>query len=160
MKRIALLVLALAANVIADEEKDIQQVAMHFETDVQTVKECLNEANMTVKQMHIAKQKWAEIIKDDEEIDEETKESFMPFGSFTACMLEKKDLMHDGKLVLDNILEALDKDQNNSERISKEVVTECVNSLNENDKMIKIGKEYRAMGFLVCISRSLVESDT
>ncbi|KAL6438853.1 hypothetical protein ACFW04_003735 [Cataglyphis niger] len=169
MKRIALLVLALAANVIADEEEDIQQVATNFETDVQTVKECMNKANITVVQMHIATQKWQEKYNEEideydkeiteffDEYDEKIKESFMPYGSFIACMLEKNDLMQDEKLVLDNILETLKKDKHRYiSRINEESLTECVNSLNENSKI----KEAKAIGLMTCIGRSLVKSDT
>ncbi|XP_070169277.1 uncharacterized protein [Polyergus mexicanus] len=155
MKRIALLVLALAANIIANEEENIQQVATNFETDVQTVKMCLIDAGTTAEQMQITKQKWQQ-IKDDEDIDEETKESFMSHGRFVACILEKNDMMKDSKLVLDKILEALEKEQNEPRIVSKEVVTECVNSLNEADQL---NREDRAFGFMLCITRSQQTSE-
>lgn len=42
--------------------------------------------------MQITKQKWQE-IKDDEDIDEETKESFTTHGRFVACILEKNNMV-------------------------------------------------------------------
>jgi hypothetical protein len=146
MKRIALLVLALAVNVIAEEIETVQQVATHFETDVETVQICLSEAGTTVEEMHIAKQKWQE-IKADESIDEETKESFTIHGRFIACILEKKDMMKDSKLVLDKIQEDIDKEQNVA--INKEVLTKCVTSLNED---VEITREERAFGFMFCVT--------
>jgi hypothetical protein len=148
MKRIALLVLALAVNVIADEIETIQQVATNFETDVQTIQICLSEAGTTVEEMQIVKQKWQE-IKADEDIDEETEESFTIHGRFIACILEKKDMMKDSKLVLDKIQEMVDKEQNVA--VSKEVLTECVTSLNED---VEITREERAFEFMICITSS------
>ncbi|XP_029660120.1 uncharacterized protein LOC115233696 [Formica exsecta] len=150
MKRIALLVLTVAANVIANEEENIQQVATNFETDVSTVKICLTEAGTTAEQMQITKQKWQE-IKDDEDIDEETKESFTTHGRFVACILEKNDMMKDSKLVLDKILEAVEKEPNDpTVTKNKQVVTECVTSLNEADQL---NREDRAFGLMLCINR-------
>lgn len=45
-----------------------------------------------IEQMDIEKQKWLE-IKDDEDIDEETRESFLAHGRFIACLMEKNDLV-------------------------------------------------------------------
>ncbi|CAL1674302.1 unnamed protein product [Lasius platythorax] len=146
MKRIALLVLALAVNVIAEEIETIQQVATNFETDVETIQICLSEAGTTVEEMHIAKQKWQE-IKADESIDEETKESFTIHGRFIACILEKKDMMKDSKLVLDKIQEEVDKEQNVA--VNKEVLTKCVTSLNED---AEITREERAFEFMFCVT--------
>lgn len=42
--------------------------------------------------MDIAQEKWKE-IKMDEELDEETEESFKIHGSFIACILEQKDMV-------------------------------------------------------------------
>ncbi|CAL1674301.1 unnamed protein product [Lasius platythorax] len=155
MKRIALLVLALAVNVIAEEIETIQQVATNFETDVETIQICLSEAGTTVEEMHIAKQKWQE-IKADESIDEETKESFTIHGRFIACILEKKDMMKDSKLVLDKILEEIDKEPNGS-KVSKEGITKCVNSLNEN---VEMTREDRVFGFIRCYYALLTNSQT
>lgn len=44
------------------------------------------------EEMNVARQKWQEIEK-DEDVDEETKESFVTHGRFVACILEKKDLV-------------------------------------------------------------------
>lgn len=41
-------------------------------------------------ELNIARQKMQE-IKEDEDIDEETKESLLTHSRFVACMLEKKD---------------------------------------------------------------------
>ncbi|EFN60220.1 hypothetical protein EAG_03192 [Camponotus floridanus] len=48
MKRIALLVLALATNAIADEDEMIQMEAVDFETGIQTIKDCLDGAETTI----------------------------------------------------------------------------------------------------------------
>ncbi|XP_072753870.1 uncharacterized protein [Anoplolepis gracilipes] len=147
MKRIALLVLALAANAIADEKELLQQIAEDFETDVSTVKECVNKAGMTIKDTDLASQKWDE-TKNGEKIDNETKESIMRYGRFIVCILENKDMMKNSKLVLDKILEGTEDEQNASEVVSKEVITECVKSLNRNDKLTE---EERALEFIICI---------
>jgi len=145
MKRIALFVLALAANVIAEEIETIQQVATKFETDVQTAQICLSEAGTTLEKIHIAKQKW-EKIKNDEDIDEETKKFLTINCRFIACIFEKTDMMKDSKLVLDKILEVNDKESNES-KVSKEGITKCVNSLNEN---VEMTREDRVFGFIRC----------
>ncbi|XP_072754195.1 uncharacterized protein [Anoplolepis gracilipes] len=146
MKRIAFLVLALAINVIADDEERIQQMATIFEIDSPTIKTCLSEAETTIDEIDF--EKWKE-MKSDEEMDEETKESFTTHGRFLACLLEKLDMMKDSKLVLDKILEKLEKEPHGSTE-SKEVITECVNSLNENDSKTR---EERAFEFIICVSQ-------
>lgn len=59
-----------------------------------------------IEQMHIAIQKWQE-IKDDEDIDEETRKSFMLHGRFIACILEKKNMVtipHAILIIIQNFL--------------------------------------------------------
>lgn len=44
------------------------------------------------EEMNIAREKWEE-IKENEDIDEEAKESFITHSRFLACLLEKKNLV-------------------------------------------------------------------
>ncbi|KAH0950393.1 Obp4 [Eciton burchellii] len=133
--------LALAAAINAD----INYVAETFETDVPTIQACLDEAKLTIEELTEGYKKWKD-VKDENDID---KEALAKHKSFLACMLEKKELMKDSKLVLDKIWEEIQNDKDLSKIPSKEVLTECVNSLNEN---VEMTREDRALGVTVCIS--------
>ncbi|GAB1869263.1 ObirObp2 protein [Camponotus japonicus] len=148
MKRIALLVLAVAANAIANEDEMIQREALDYETDVQTVKVCLDEAETTIDELNIARQKIK--IKEGEDIDEETKKSLLANSPFVACMLEKKDWIKDSKLDVDKIVEEVEKQQAEEKRtplIDKKVLVECLNSLNKDDEL---NRKQRAFGLMLC----------
>ncbi|RLU22477.1 ObirObp2 [Ooceraea biroi] len=153
MKRLALFVLALAAAVNADYDadldvKDVNDLAGRFETDVATIKGCLDEAGTTIVELVEARKKWKN-MQDTDEIDEETKAVFLKHNTFIACMLEKKEMMKDSKLVLDKILEVLQNDKDLKNPPTKEVLTECVTTLNENSEM---SREDRAVGLVLCVS--------
>ncbi|XP_072754065.1 uncharacterized protein [Anoplolepis gracilipes] len=150
MKRIVLLVLALATIIIADkEERGIEAIASFYELDVQTTKGCMNEAGITsLREMMFDKETWKKIINNED--DEETKKSIETHGRFIACMLEIKDMMKDSKLVLNKLLEAFEK-QNSIGKIlrNKEAITECVNTSNEN---VELTRETRVFEFMRCIN--------
>ncbi|XP_072754390.1 uncharacterized protein [Anoplolepis gracilipes] len=148
MKRIVLLVLTFVAIVIADEEEQIQQIATIFETDVQTVKGCLNEAGTTLREMQVDEETRQKMINNED--DEKTKECIIRSGRFIACILEKKDMMKNSKLVLDKLLKGFEKQSSLGEVRFKKVITKCVNTSNEN---IELTRETRAFGFLICMSR-------
>ncbi|XP_072754113.1 uncharacterized protein [Anoplolepis gracilipes] len=151
MKRIAFLVLVLATIVIADEEEQtLQEIASFYDADVQTTKGCLTEAGIVCKGWQNEKETWQKIINDDD--DEETKESITVYGRFIACMLEKKDMMKDSKLVLNKILETFEKKESTLTKIeSKDIITECVNIFNED---VELTRENRALNFVICITRN------
>ncbi|XP_011268026.1 uncharacterized protein LOC105258462 [Camponotus floridanus] len=142
MKRIALLVLALATNAIADEDEMIQMEAVDFETGIQTIKDCLDGAETTIDELNLIRQKMLE-IKEDEDIDEETKEYFLTYGRYIACILEKEDLIKDSKLVVDKIMKENEKDDT---PLNKKDLEKCLNSLNEGD----LNLEQRAFGLVLC----------
>ncbi|XP_072754196.1 uncharacterized protein [Anoplolepis gracilipes] len=150
MQRIALFIFVLAAIVIAAKGDNIR-AATNFETDEQT-KACVSEAETTIEELEIATQKLEE-INFNEEIDEETKESIRKYARFGACFLTKKNMMKDSKLVLDKILEFF---ENKPEKVSKEVITECVNALNESDKL---APEEMVLGLKMCIIREKIISN-
>ncbi|XP_072754389.1 uncharacterized protein [Anoplolepis gracilipes] len=149
MKRIVLLVLTFVAIVIADEEEQIQQIATLYEIDVETTKGCLNEAGTTLREMQFDEETWKKIISNKK--DEKTEEYIKNNGCFIACILEKKDMMKDSKLVLDKLLEGFEKQSSLGKMPSKEVITECVNTSNKN---IELTRETRAFGFIICLSRT------
>ncbi|RLU24628.1 ObirObp4 [Ooceraea biroi] len=151
MKRLALFVLGLAAAVNADygaklDVTDINDLASRFETDVATIQECLDETGITVVILIEARKKWR-YMHDNGDIDDETKTVFLKHNSFIACMLEKKEMMKDSKLIADKILEILQNDKNIKKPRAKEIVTECVTSLNENREM---SREDRAFDLVLC----------
>ncbi|XP_072754395.1 uncharacterized protein [Anoplolepis gracilipes] len=150
MKKIALLVLALATIVNADEEEGVQELASLYDADVQTTKGCLNEIGKTFSEMMVDDEEtWHKMINNED--DEETKKSIETHGRFIACMLEMKDMMKDSYLVLNKILQTFEKKESTLTKIaSKEVITECVNTFNEN---VELTRETRAFGFMICISR-------
>ncbi|XP_012215197.2 uncharacterized protein [Linepithema humile] len=145
MKRIVLFVLALVAAAIANEEETVKHLAEKFETDVQTVEMCFQEADTNTAEIHAAQQTFME-MKSENDLDEETKKVIMKHGRFLACMLEKKDMMKDSKLVLDKILEMMDSEET-KHGPSKEDITECVNEINEANEM---NKEDRALELILC----------
>ncbi|RLU24629.1 ObirObp3 [Ooceraea biroi] len=151
MKKLALFVLGLAAAVNADygaklDVTDINDLASRFDTDVATVQECLDEVGTTVVILVEARKKWWD-MHDNDDIDDETKTVFLSHNSFIACMLEKKEMMKDSKLIADKILEILQNDKNIKKPRPKEVVTECVTSLNENSEK---SREDRALELVLC----------
>ncbi|XP_014467304.1 PREDICTED: uncharacterized protein LOC106740612 [Dinoponera quadriceps] len=142
MKRIAFLVLVFAYVAIAQEE-GIKEWAEAFESDEETIKACLDESGTTETEMQLAKKQLDKIQEDN--IDDETKKAFQKHNLFLACMMEKKGMMNGSELVVDKIMEIIENDK---EPINKEMMRECLNSLNEERG---IDREDRAMGITICL---------
>ncbi|EFN80431.1 hypothetical protein EAI_02882 [Harpegnathos saltator] len=67
-------------------------MAENFESDVQTVQLCLDEAETTESEMKAIKEKIDKLDTLDDNIDDETKKSLEKTNRFIACMLEKKEM--------------------------------------------------------------------
>lgn len=154
MRKVAFFVLTLITIVIADD-KDIEDIAKRFDTDAATVQTCLDEIGIKIAELSSSFQKWSEIKDDD--INEETKESLMKYNRFLGCMLEKNGMIVDSKLVVDKILESMEKDKDLIQPSQKEVLTECINSLNEDSEMTQ---EDRVFGLMLCLVNNQIDGET
>ncbi|KAH0950391.1 Obp3 [Eciton burchellii] len=144
MKRLVFFILTLAAAINADE--DIIYMAEQFDSDPVTVQGCLDDAQTTIVELTKMIGKWKD-FEDEDELDEESKQLLRKYNSFLACMLEKTHMMQDSKLVIDRIIEVIQNDKNKSNTPSKEFMTECMTTLNEDNDMTR---EDRASGLVTC----------
>ncbi|XP_018353198.1 PREDICTED: uncharacterized protein LOC108754997 [Trachymyrmex septentrionalis] len=151
MKRsLTLFILALIAIVIAnDDNKTVEDIAKMFNIDVPKVQTCVDEEGIKIEQLRT----WLETfnrngtVEENEDANGELKQTC----SFIACLLEKKRMMEDEKLIVDKIIESI-KEEDRNNNMSEEILTNwknCMNSLNENSQLTR---EDRACGILYCVS--------
>ncbi|XP_011875635.1 PREDICTED: uncharacterized protein LOC105566330 [Vollenhovia emeryi] len=143
MKRVAFFVLAFIAIVIADD-KDIEEIAEKFGSDVAEVKICLEELKIDTKEILPLLQNWENIKP--EEITEDVKQSLTTYSLFLACILEKTGMMVDSKLVTDKLIEDMEADKE-IVITDKKALEECINSLNEDSQLTR---ENRVFGLMLC----------
>ncbi|XP_018362314.1 PREDICTED: uncharacterized protein LOC108760715 [Trachymyrmex cornetzi] len=156
MKRsLTFLILALIATVIADDNNQIlEKIAKVYQTDVSTFQECLDEEEIKIEEVITWFQNWHNRSSvEQKDSNEESRPCRMKYKKLVTCILQKKQLLVDGKLVIDKIIERAKEDinKNGLPEISEEALTnikECLNSLNENDQLTK---EDRAVGATPCI---------
>ncbi|XP_032689824.1 uncharacterized protein LOC116853069 [Odontomachus brunneus] len=144
MKKFAFLVLVFSAAAIA-EETGIKQWAENFDASEEIVKMCLTEADSTEAEMQNIENQFENI--DANNINDETKKNFEKYNLFMACMMEKKEMMKDSKVVVDKLIELIEKDKDKFP-IDKEVLKECLEGLNDDNELTR---ETRAMGAILCI---------
>ncbi|XP_018353197.1 PREDICTED: uncharacterized protein LOC108754996 isoform X2 [Trachymyrmex septentrionalis] len=138
--------------VIADDDNNLEKIAKEYNTDVSTFQECLDEGEMKIEELKTGLENLWGGKKD---FNEEQKRQFLfKFKKFDACILKKKQLLVDGKLVIDKIIEEI-KEKINEKGLSQpseETLTnikKCLNSLNENSQMTE---EDKAFGLLPCVT--------
>ncbi|XP_018353196.1 PREDICTED: uncharacterized protein LOC108754996 isoform X1 [Trachymyrmex septentrionalis] len=151
-KSLTFFILALIVTVIADDDNNLEKIAKEYNTDVSTFQECLDEGEMKIEELKTGLENLWGGKKD---FNEEQKRQFLfKFKKFDACILKKKQLLVDGKLVIDKIIEEI-KEKINEKGLSQpseETLTnikKCLNSLNENSQMTE---EDKAFGLLPCVT--------
>ncbi|XP_018050590.1 PREDICTED: uncharacterized protein LOC108688740 [Atta colombica] len=154
MKRsLTFFILALIATVIADDDKKIEEIAKAFNTDVSTFQECLDEGEIKIDELIIGLQNWTLLFFDEKDLNEESRQFRVKLKKLDTCILKKKQLLVDRKLVIDKIIEEVKKNINEKglAQFSEEIfrnIKECLNSLNENSQLTE---EDRAFGVFPCI---------
>ncbi|KAL0108295.1 hypothetical protein PUN28_015085 [Cardiocondyla obscurior] len=143
MKRVALYALALIAIVVADD-KGIDDIAKKYDSEPKAIEECLAETGITTDEIYDIVDKFEDVKEDS--FSGNMKESLAKYSLFLSCILKKNGMIVDSKLVVDKIIENIDKSKDDGELANKEGFKECLIALNEAE----MSQEDRVFGLMLC----------
>ncbi|XP_032689866.1 uncharacterized protein LOC116853100 [Odontomachus brunneus] len=138
MNIFAFLVLVFSVTVIAEDKTSI-------EYKFKLVMKCLDKAHMTVEEIKFVQENIMRM--QDDKIDEKARKIFEKHGYFAACVEEDLGMIEDSKLVVDKIMEGVERDMARKP-VNKDFVKKCANALNDDSELTR---EERALGMSRCL---------